>query len=120
MAMTTKLVADGNIELMFLQQMGRDPFVPKPERTAQVVEVASRIARFIGEAATSIDIAIYDWRLHDEPAAIEELLRSHVGPAALQTLRVYHAELQVRMRVQGESKNYRVRLAISFKYESSD
>lgn len=70
MAMTTKLVADGNIELMFLQQMGRDPFVPKPERTAQVVEVASRIARFIGEAATSIDIAIYDWRLHDEPAAI--------------------------------------------------
>jgi phosphatidylserine/phosphatidylglycerophosphate/cardiolipin synthase-like enzyme len=70
MAMTTKLVADGNIELMFLQQMGRDPFVQKPERTAQVVEVASRIARFIGEAATSIDIAIYDWRLHDEPAAI--------------------------------------------------
>jgi phosphatidylserine/phosphatidylglycerophosphate/cardiolipin synthase-like enzyme len=70
MAMTTKLAADGNIELMFLQQMGRDPFVPKPERTAQVVEVASRIARFIGEAATSIDIAIYDWRLHDEPAAI--------------------------------------------------
>ena len=70
MAMTTKLAADGNIELMFLQQMGRDPFAPKPERTAQVVEVASRIARFIGEAATSIDIAIYDWRLHDEPAAI--------------------------------------------------
>ena len=70
MAMITKLAADGNIELMFLQQMGRDPFAPKPERTAQVVEVASRIARFIGEAATSIDIAIYDWRLHDEPAAI--------------------------------------------------
>ena len=70
MAMTTKLAADGNIELMFLQQMGRDPLAPKPERTAQVVEVASRIARFIGEAATSIDIAIYDWRLHDEPAAI--------------------------------------------------
>ena len=70
MAMTTKLAADGNIELMFLQQMGRDPFAPKPERTAQVVEVANRIARFIGEAATSIDIAIYDWRLHDEPAAI--------------------------------------------------
>ena len=70
MAMTTKLAADGNIELMFLQQMGHDPFAPKPERTAQVVEVASRIARFIGEAATSIDIAIYDWRLHDEPAAI--------------------------------------------------
>ena len=37
MAMTTKLAADGNIELMFLQQMGRDPFAPKPERTAQVV-----------------------------------------------------------------------------------
>jgi phosphatidylserine/phosphatidylglycerophosphate/cardiolipin synthase-like enzyme len=70
MAMTTKFAAAGNIELTFLQQMGHDPFIPTPERTAQVAEVASRIARFIGEAATSIDIAIYDWRLDGEPAAI--------------------------------------------------
>jgi phosphatidylserine/phosphatidylglycerophosphate/cardiolipin synthase-like enzyme len=70
MAMETKLAADGNVELMLLQQMGRDPFAPTAERAAQVAEVATRIARFIGEASASLDIAIYDCRLHDEAAAI--------------------------------------------------
>ncbi len=69
MAMTT-LSAAGGIELMFLQQMGDDPFVPTPERKAQIAEVASRIAKFIGEAQTTLDIAIYDFRLGDEAAAI--------------------------------------------------
>jgi phosphatidylserine/phosphatidylglycerophosphate/cardiolipin synthase-like enzyme len=69
MAMAT-LAAAGGIELMFLQQMGDDPFRPTPERKAQIAEVANRIAKFIGEAQTTLDIAIYDFRLGDEAAAI--------------------------------------------------
>ena len=41
-----------------------------PERTAQIRDVASRIANFIGEAKSTIDIAIYDFRLRDEAATI--------------------------------------------------
>jgi phosphatidylserine/phosphatidylglycerophosphate/cardiolipin synthase-like enzyme len=55
---------------MFLQQMGDDPFTPTPERKAQIIEVANRIAKFISEARTTLDIAIYDFRLGDEAAAI--------------------------------------------------
>jgi phosphatidylserine/phosphatidylglycerophosphate/cardiolipin synthase-like enzyme len=70
MAMDTVTAAGGNIELMFLRQMGNDPFVSTPERLAQIQEVASRIAQFIGEARATLDIAIYDFRLHDEAAAV--------------------------------------------------
>src|ERR1700744_515983 len=69
MAMATLAAARG-IELMFLQQMGDDPFRLTPERTAQIAEVANRIAKFISEAQTTLDIAIYDFRLGDEAAAI--------------------------------------------------
>ena len=62
--------ADDQIELIFLEQMGDDPFVATPERTAQITEVAGRIARFINEASATLDIAIYDFRLHGEAAAI--------------------------------------------------
>ena len=62
--------AGGDIEIMFLHQRGDDPFISTPERTAQIGEVASRIARFISEARSTLDIAIYDFRLHDEAAAI--------------------------------------------------
>jgi phosphatidylserine/phosphatidylglycerophosphate/cardiolipin synthase-like enzyme len=68
--MTTISAADGAIEVMFLRQMGDDPFTPTVERTAQITEVANRIARFIGETRTTLDIAIYDFRLRDEAAAI--------------------------------------------------
>ena len=69
MAIETASAAGGNIELMFLQQMGRDPFTPTPERTAQISEVAGRIARFISEARASLDLAIYDFQLRDDAAA---------------------------------------------------
>jgi hypothetical protein len=59
MSMETVSAAAGNIEVMFLQQMGSDPFTPTPERAAQISEVASRIARFISEARETLDIAIY-------------------------------------------------------------
>ncbi len=70
MLMETVSGAGGNIETMFLRQRGDDPFISTPERTAQIREVASRIARFISEARSTLDIAIYDFRLRDEAAAI--------------------------------------------------
>ena len=70
MLMETVSAGSGSIEVMFLRQMGDDPFVSTPERRAQIGEVASRIARFISEARSTLDIAIYDFRLHDEAAAI--------------------------------------------------
>jgi phosphatidylserine/phosphatidylglycerophosphate/cardiolipin synthase-like enzyme len=70
MLMETVSGAGGNIEIMFLRQRGDDPFISTPERTAQIKEVASRIARFISEARSTLDVAIYDFRLRDEAAAI--------------------------------------------------
>jgi len=46
----------------------------------------------------------------DQPDAIEQLLSAHLPGGALQDLRVCHAEIQVRLRVQGRSKNYLIRL----------
>jgi phosphatidylserine/phosphatidylglycerophosphate/cardiolipin synthase-like enzyme len=69
MAMET-LSAAGGIEVSFLQQMGDDPFMPTAERKAQIAAVANLIAKFISEAQTTLDIAIYDFRLGDEAAAI--------------------------------------------------
>ena len=70
MLMETVSGAGGNIEIMFLRQRGDDPFISTPERTAQIREVATRIARFISEARSTLDIAIYDFRLRDEAATI--------------------------------------------------
>jgi phosphatidylserine/phosphatidylglycerophosphate/cardiolipin synthase-like enzyme len=64
------LSGDARIEVMFLQQQGNDPFTEVPERNAQAKMVASRIARFIGQAQATLDIAIYDFRLHGDPASI--------------------------------------------------
>jgi phosphatidylserine/phosphatidylglycerophosphate/cardiolipin synthase-like enzyme len=77
MTLETTSFAGGAIEVTFLQQQGHDPFTATPERTAQIKDVASRIATFIGEAKSTLDIAIYDFRLHDEAATIvAEALRS--------------------------------------------
>jgi phosphatidylserine/phosphatidylglycerophosphate/cardiolipin synthase-like enzyme len=70
MTLQTTSLAGGTIEVTVLQQQGRDPFAATPERTAQIRDVANRIADFIGEAKSTIDLAIYDFRLHDEAAAI--------------------------------------------------
>ena len=50
MTLATTSFAAGAIEVTFLQQLGRDPFIASPERTAQIRDVANRIARFISEA----------------------------------------------------------------------
>jgi phosphatidylserine/phosphatidylglycerophosphate/cardiolipin synthase-like enzyme len=70
MLMESCSAAGGDIGMMFLRQRGDDPFVSTPEREAQIGEVAARIARFITETRNTLDIAIYDFRLHDEAAAI--------------------------------------------------
>jgi phosphatidylserine/phosphatidylglycerophosphate/cardiolipin synthase-like enzyme len=70
MTAETTSFAEGAIEVTFLQQQGRDPFTATPERTAQMRDVATRIANFIGDAKSTIDIAIYDFRLRDEAATI--------------------------------------------------
>ena len=70
MTLETASFAEGAIEVMFLQQQGLDPFTATPERTAQIRDVAIRLAQFIGEAKSTIDIAIYDFRLRDEAATI--------------------------------------------------
>jgi phosphatidylserine/phosphatidylglycerophosphate/cardiolipin synthase-like enzyme len=58
------------IEIMFLRQQGADPFTEVPERVAQASAVASRIANFIAGARSTLDIAIYDFRLHAGPASV--------------------------------------------------
>jgi phosphatidylserine/phosphatidylglycerophosphate/cardiolipin synthase-like enzyme len=68
--MDTFYAGDGEIELTFLQQAGANPFTADPGRAAQIAAVASQIARFISEATKTLDIAVYDMRLHDEAAAI--------------------------------------------------
>src|ERR1700735_4473567 len=70
MTLETASFAEGAIEVTFLQQQGLDPFTATPERTEQIRDVAIRLAQFIGEAKSTIDIAIYDFRLRDEAAAI--------------------------------------------------
>src|ERR1700761_8535220 len=72
MAMTTMSAAGGDIDVMFLQQNGDDPFTASPQRVAQAKEVATRIAAFISAARTTLDIAIYDFGLDGEAAAIVE------------------------------------------------
>src|SRR6202453_5389972 len=70
MTAETTSFAEGAIEVTFLQQQGRDPFTATPEGAAQSRDIATRIANFIGEAKSTIDIAIYDFRLRDEAATI--------------------------------------------------
>ncbi len=70
MAIETVSAAGGNIAVSFLQQVGNDPFTPTSERTAQIKDVATTIAGFISEARASLDIAIYDFQLRDEAAAL--------------------------------------------------
>src|SRR5690349_6587221 len=69
MTLETTPLAPG-IELTCLTQQGHDPYTATPERTAQVKAVASRIAAFISEAKSTLDIAIYDFRLQGEAEAI--------------------------------------------------
>jgi hypothetical protein len=48
--------------------------------------------------------------LSDKTSAIEELLHAHVRDVIRGQLRVCHADLQVRLRVEGGTKNYVIRL----------
>jgi phosphatidylserine/phosphatidylglycerophosphate/cardiolipin synthase-like enzyme len=64
-ALQTVSVAGGDIIVDLFQQVGSDPFTPSAERLVQISAVASTIAQFIRGARSTLDIAIYDFRLHD-------------------------------------------------------
>jgi phosphatidylserine/phosphatidylglycerophosphate/cardiolipin synthase-like enzyme len=92
MTLQTLSFAAGAIEVAFLQQQGPDPFAATPECSAQIRDVASRIAEFIGEAKSTIDIAIYDFRLRDEAATIvAESLRSQAKKGVAVRIAYDHA-----------------------------
>jgi hypothetical protein len=46
----------------------------------------------------------------DGPVAMETLLAAHVGSGVMGQLRVSHAELQVKLRIEGRCKSYPIRL----------
>ncbi|MFI5015431.1 MAG: phosphatidylserine/phosphatidylglycerophosphate/cardiolipin synthase family protein [Hyphomicrobiales bacterium] len=60
--MITSSFANGAIEVTFLHQIG-EPGAPNAQRDAQAAAVTDRIATFIRGAQTSLDLAIYDFRL---------------------------------------------------------
>jgi phosphatidylserine/phosphatidylglycerophosphate/cardiolipin synthase-like enzyme len=92
MALEITSLAGGDIEVMFLQQTGPDPFTATLERTAQIGDVARRIARFIGEARATLDIAIYDFRLRDDTAAIiADALRARARKGVVTRIAYDHA-----------------------------
>jgi phosphatidylserine/phosphatidylglycerophosphate/cardiolipin synthase-like enzyme len=70
MALETVPAAGGDIAVAFLEQQGDDPFIATPERAAQIVGVAQLIADFIAGARQTLDVAIYDFRLSGDAAAI--------------------------------------------------
>ncbi len=92
MTLETTSLAGGDIEVTFLQQTGRDPFTATPERTDQVDGVAAQIARFIGEARATLDIAIYDFRLRDDAAkVIADALRAQARKGVVIHIAYDHA-----------------------------
>jgi phosphatidylserine/phosphatidylglycerophosphate/cardiolipin synthase-like enzyme len=92
MTLQTMSFAGGAIEVTFLRQQGRDPYTATPERTAQIRDVATRIAEFAGAAKSTIDIAIYDFRLHDEAATIvAQALRTQVQKGVAVRIAYDHA-----------------------------
>ncbi|MBV9218178.1 MAG: hypothetical protein JOY94_02085, partial [Methylobacteriaceae bacterium] len=79
-SLRTLAFAGGDIEAMLLQQIGPDPFATSPDREAQITAVAQKIADFIRDARATLDVAIYDFRLHDTAAAIvRDALRDRAG-----------------------------------------
>ena len=82
MTIETAELAGGAIEVAFLTQQGGDPYTATPERSAQIKAVASRVAAFILTAKSTLDIAIYDFRLQGEAEAIvADALRSQARKA---------------------------------------
>src|SRR4029077_994296 len=61
----TSSFAEGKIELAFLEESA-EPGVPSAERDAQIAAVAEHLASFIAGARSSLDFAVYDFRLDGE------------------------------------------------------
>lgn len=89
----------------------KQPFHPLPDaEDMELVRVKALHLRYperLGRRQVKLDTLVTD-----TPTAIEELLRVHVGgPQHVAQLSVAHAQLQVRLRLNGgRGKNYLIRL----------
>lgn len=85
------------------------PFAPLPDspdmELIRVKTLHLRYPRSRGRRQLKLET-----RTGDDPAAIEELLRLHVGDRSLDRLEVCHAKLQVRLRIDGRARNYLIHL----------
>ena len=80
--------ADGAVEVTLLQQIG-EPSAPDAAREAQIAAVADYVASFVKGAHTSLDLAIYDFRL-DGPVGEKVAAALEAAAAAGVTIRVAH------------------------------
>jgi len=62
------VTAGGAIEAILFEEAGEKPDRPGPKRSAQIDAVADYLSAFIGGAAKTLDIAIYDFRLEGSAA----------------------------------------------------
>jgi hypothetical protein len=85
------------------------PFHPLPDAAdVEMVRVKSLHLRYPARAGRrQLKLETLE---SDEPAAMDALLRAHVGDKALTQLRVSHAELQVRLRERLGRKNHTIQL----------
>jgi len=68
--MDKMVTGGGAIEAALFQQSGNDPNQPGAERDAQINEVANLITSFVRGAATTLDLAVYDFRLSGSAADV--------------------------------------------------
>ena len=80
MSMQKLIAGGGAIEVALFQQAGADPYTASAERDAQIAEVADIVASFVTGANSTLDIAIYDFRL--DGVAREKLKEALTGRAA--------------------------------------
>ena len=88
----------------------KHPFRPLPDAPdMEAIRVKTLHLRY--PASLAGRMVKLETRATDAPGAIEELLCKHVGTEdILETLRVCHAELEVRLRLDCRSKNFSIRL----------
>lgn len=98
-----------SIDAAFDLERLKSPFHPLPDADdMELVRVKALHLRYPTRARRR-QLKL-ETRSNDDPAAIEQLLLTHVADTTLEQLCVCHAELQVRLRVQGRPRNYLIRL----------
>lgn len=83
----------GDVDVLFLDQEGDDPFTRNAARDAQILWVARAIASFIGEARSTLDIAIYDMRLDGDALTTVKQALADARARGVQLRLVYDQQL---------------------------